>query len=139
MTDDPLGRPAIDPGYLSDKDDLRVMIAMIRRAREIVAQRAFDSVRGAEISPGPSLDSDEALAADILAMSSTSFHPVGSCRMGVDELAVVDPQLRLRGLEGLRIADASVMPTINTGHPNAPVIMIAEKGSGPDPRRHLTF
>ncbi|MCB2009176.1 MAG: GMC family oxidoreductase N-terminal domain-containing protein [Geminicoccaceae bacterium] len=126
---DPLDRPIIDPGYLSDPRDADVTISLIRRAREVAGQKAFASILGQEISPGPSCDSDEAILNDIRAMASTSFHPVGTCRMGIDEEAVVDPRLRLRGLDGLRIADASIMPRMNTGHPNAPTIMIAERAA----------
>jgi len=129
VSDDPFDRPEIDPGYLTDPHDAQVMINLVRRARDIANQVAFDPIRGAEITPGPAVESDAQLLADIREMSSTSFHPVGSCRMGMDEMAVVDPALRVRGLEGLRIADASVMPEMNTGHPNAPTIMIAEKAA----------
>ena len=82
-----------------------------------------------EISPGANVQSDEDLLRDIREISSTSFHPVGSCRMGQGDDCVVAPNLKVHGLEGLSIADASVMPQMNTGHPNAPVIMIAEKAA----------
>ncbi len=129
VANDPLDRPAIDPCYLSDPDDLRLMRDIIRRSREIAAQPAFAAVRGAEFSPGEHNATDDALIADIRAHASTSFHPVGSCKMGTDAMAVVDPELRVHGLYGLRIADASVTPTLITGHPNAPTIMIAEKAA----------
>ena len=129
VSSDPLDRPAIDPCYLSDRDDLRLMLEIIRRSREIATQPAFAAVRGVEVSPGEGNATDDELIADIRACSSTSFHPVGSCKMGTDAMAVVDPELRVHGLEGLRIADASVMPTMITGHPNAPTIMIAEKAA----------
>ncbi len=126
---DPLDRPIIDPRYFSEPEDMRLMVEIVKRAREIVAMPAFDAVRGAEISPGPEVRSDQDIVAAIRAISSTSFHPVGTCKMGVDDMAVVDPELKVCGLQGLRIADASVMPVMNTGHPNAPVIMIAEKAA----------
>lgn len=129
VSNDPLDRPSIDPCYLSDPDDLRLMPEIIRRSREIAMQPAFDNVRGVEVSPGERNAAADDLIADIRACASTSFHPVGSCKMGTDAMAVVDPELRVHGLEGLRIADASVMPTMITGHPNAPTIMIAEKAA----------
>ncbi|PWJ10497.1 GMC family oxidoreductase [Jannaschia seohaensis] len=126
---DPLDRPIIDPGYLKDPADIQTMLACIRAARRVVAQEAFADLAPREISPGPDRTSDDALIADIREVSSTSWHPVGSCRMGQDAGAVVGPDLRVHGLDGLSIADASVMPRMNTGHPQAPVIMIAEKAA----------
>lgn len=126
---DPLDRPIIDPGYLSDPADIDALLACIREARRIVSQEAFVELGPREISPGPDRTSDDALIADIREVSSTSWHPVGSCRMGQDEAAVVAPDLCVHGLDGLSVADASVMPRMNTGHPNAPVIMIAEKAA----------
>jgi len=127
MSADPLDRPVIDPGYLKESADLRLMVEIVKRNRDIVASAKFDGVRGCEISPGAKVQSDVDIVEDIRANSSTSFHPVGSCKMGSDEMAVVDAQLRVRGVTGLRIADASIMPEMNTGHPNAPTIMIAER------------
>lgn len=126
---DPLDRPVIDPCYLSEPEDLQLMVRMIRETRDIIGARAFDTVRGPEITPGAAKQSDAELIDAIRSNASTSFHPVGSCKMGVDEMAVVDPKLRVHGLDGLCIADASVMPSMNTGHPNAPTIMIAEKAA----------
>ena len=128
-SDDPLDRPMIDPGYLKEPADLRLMVEIVKRSRDIVASAKFDGVRGREISPGAMVQSDADIIEDIRAISSTSFHPVGSCKMGSDDMAVVDAQLRVRGISGLRIADASIMPEMNTGHPNAPTIMIAEKAA----------
>ena len=128
-SNDPLDRPVIDPGYLSDPADLDLMRAIIKEARNIVSQEAFAKLNPIEISPGTNAQSDEDLIADIREISSTSFHPVGSCRMGVGEDCVVAPDLKVHGLDGLSVADASVMPQMNTGHPNAPVIMIAEKAA----------
>lgn len=129
VSNNPLDRPMIDPGYLSDPADLDLMLACIKEARRIVSQPAFAELGVREISPGPERTSDKDLITDIREVSSTSWHPVGSCRMGQDAEAVVAPDLRVHGLEGLSIADASVMPRMNTGHPNAPVIMIAEKAA----------
>ncbi|MGR3495644.1 GMC family oxidoreductase [Citreimonas sp.] len=129
VSDNPLDRPMIDPGYLSDPADIDLLLACIREARRIVSQSAFAELEPREISPGPDRTTDEALIADIREVSSTSWHPVGSCRMGQDADAVVAPDLQVHGLQGLSIADASVMPRMNTGHPNAPVIMIAEKAA----------
>ncbi|WP_165784462.1 GMC family oxidoreductase [Zhengella mangrovi] len=126
---DPLDRPMIDPGFLNDPADSDLLIACIHAARRIVSQDAFAELGVREISPGPDKTTDDALLADIREVSSTSWHPVGSCRMGQDDTAVVAPDLRVHGLEGLSIADASVMPRMNTGHPQAPVIMIAEKAA----------
>lgn len=129
VSDNPLDRPMIDPGYLSNPADIELMLACIREARRIVSQPAFTDLKPKEISPGPERTSDADLIADMREVSSTSWHPVGSCRMGQDPDAVVAPDLRVHGLEGLSIVDASVMPRMNTGHPNAPVIMIAEKAA----------
>ena len=126
---DPLDRPIIDPGYLSDPADIKLMRTIIKEARKIVSQDAFAKLNPVEISPGANTQSDEDLLADIREISSTSFHPVGSCRMGQADDCVVAPDLRVHGLDGLSVADASVMPQMNTGHPNAPVIMIAEKAA----------
>ncbi|WP_299476781.1 GMC family oxidoreductase N-terminal domain-containing protein [uncultured Roseibium sp.] len=127
VSDNPLDRPLIDPGYLSDPADIDLMLACISEARRVVSQEAFAELRPREISPGPDLTNYEDLIANIREVSSTSWHPVGSCRMGQDKNAVVAPDLRVHGLDELSIADASVMPRMNTGHPQAPVIMIAEK------------
>ncbi len=129
LSGDPLDRPMIDPRYLTEPEDMRMMLEIVKRTRDIVASRKFDAVRGLEVCPGAKNQTDEDLMDDIRSVSSTSYHPVGSCKMGVDDMAVVDPQLRVRGLSGLRIADVSIMPTMNTGHPNAPAYMIAEKAA----------
>lgn len=126
---DPLDRPIIDPGYLSDSADIDLMRTIIKDARKIVAQDAFAKLNPVEISPGANVQSDEDLLSSIREISSTSFHPVGSCRMGQTDDCVVAPDLKVHGLEGLSVVDASVMPQMNTGHPNAPVIMIAEKAA----------
>ena len=126
---DPAAPARIDPGYLSEPADLAPLIAGIRRARDIYAQAPLRAYLGPEVFPGEGRDSDAALEAFIRAAAETEYHPVGTCRMGSDAAAVVDPQLRVRGLDGLRVVDASVMPTLVSGNTNAPTIMIAEKAA----------
>ncbi|MCB1399585.1 MAG: GMC family oxidoreductase N-terminal domain-containing protein [Rhodobacteraceae bacterium] len=119
--------PAIAPNYLSTDGDRRVAAQAIRQTREIVRQPAFARFSPEEFRPGPDYSSEEDLVRAAGDIGTTIFHPVGTCRMGADDGAVVDPRLRLKALDGLRIADASVMPTITSGNTNAPVMMIAEK------------
>ena len=90
---------------------------------------AFDDIRGKEVSPGISIRRDDELETFVRRTASTTWHPSGTCKMGQDEMAVVDSQLRVHGMEGLRVADASIMPTIVSGNTNAPTIMIAEKAA----------
>jgi choline dehydrogenase-like flavoprotein len=127
----PFVPPRIDPNYLADDADLRVLVAGIHLARRIAGARAFDHFRGAEVLPGSTMRRDEELAAYVRRTLGTLFHPVGTCKMGAagDPLVVVDASLRVRGLAGLRVVDASVMPTIIGGNTNAPAIMIAEKAA----------
>ncbi|MDP3293673.1 MAG: GMC oxidoreductase [Nevskia sp.] len=103
---DPTQAPAIDPQYFSDPDDLRVLHDGIRLSREIIAQRAYEAFRGSEYAPGTSAHSDGDLNAYIRANANSLYHPVGSCRMGSDEMAVVDSSLRVRGIDALRVIDA---------------------------------
>ena len=118
----------IEGNYLGTDGDFAAIVRAIDVAREIGSQRAFDSVREAELVPGPKATAEE--IRELARLASASFgHPVGTCKMGVDELAVVDPALRLHGLQGLRVADASVMPRIITGPTNAPTHMIAGRAS----------
>lgn len=121
--------PRIHANYLSDPDDLPVLVEAVKISREIFAARAFDAFRGAEVYPGEHVRSDAEIAAAIRAKAETVYHPVGTCRMGVDAESVVDPRLRVRGVEALRVIDASVMPKIIGGNTNAPTIMIAEKAA----------
>ena len=121
--------PAIVPNYLSTEADRRVAAQAIRLTREIAARPAFARFSPEEFRPGAARQSEEDLVRAAGEIGTTIFHPVGTCRMGADAAAVVDPQLRLRGLTGLRIADASVMPAITSGNTNAPVMMIAEKAA----------
>ncbi|TXH04552.1 MAG: choline dehydrogenase [Nevskiaceae bacterium] len=126
---DPLAPPRIHANYLADDDDLRRLVIAIRKGREILSQAAFAPHRGEELMPGPGVQTDEQIADWIRKNAETIYHPVGTCKMGVDDMAVVDPQLRVRGLQGLRVVDASVMPTVVGGNTNAPTTMIAEKGA----------
>ncbi|TMJ57585.1 MAG: choline dehydrogenase [Alphaproteobacteria bacterium] len=126
---DPLDRPAIRPNYLSDPGDLRVLLAGTRHARRIFATPPLAQHSAAETMPGGDIQTEEALIDCFRSAGTNLHHPVGTCRMGDDPMAVVDARLRVRGLEGLRVIDASVMPTVTTGNTNAPTIMIGEKGA----------
>lgn len=126
---DPTQHPLIDPRYLEDPDDLRIMRDGIKISRDIVAQKAFDPYRGAEYAPGKDVRTDDEIDGYIRERAESIYHPVGTCKMGSDPMAVVDDQLKVHGVEGLRVVDASIMPTLVTGNTNAPTIMIAEKAS----------
>ena len=126
---DPAAPATIQPNYLQEKADRRTTIAGIRMVREVIAQKAFDAIRGRELAPGEAVQSDEELIAWLRANAMTTFHPVGTCRMGQDPMAVVDARLKVHGIEGLRVADASVMPVITSGNTNAAAIMIGEKAA----------
>lgn len=119
----------IDFNFLADMDDARVLIEGLKLARRILAERGFDGLRGKEMLPGAEVQTDAQLLAYIREHGATVFHPVGTCKMGVDALSVVNPQLQVIGLEGLRVADASIMPTLISGNTNAPCIMIGEKAA----------
>jgi choline dehydrogenase len=122
--------PRIQPNYLSHPEDRKVAAEAIRLTRRIVAAPALARYQPEEHKPGPQLASDEELAMAAGQIGTTIFHPVGTCKMGTDSLAVVDARLRVHGLSGLRIADASIMPTITSGNTNTPTLMIAEKAAG---------
>lgn len=122
-------QPAIAPNYLSADADKKVAADSIRLTRKIANQPALALYQPEEFKPGPSYETEDDLVKAAGNIGTTIFHPVGTCRMGADPASVVDPQLRLRGLEGLRIADASIMPTITSGNTNSPTIMIAEKAA----------
>jgi len=124
---DPREYPSIRPNYLNDPLDQETAIAGIRWARKIVSQPAMHKYLGAEIIPGEALDTDDELLGYAREIGSTIYHPVGTCKMGNDDMAVVDSQLRVKGVEGLRVIDASIMPRLISGNTNAPTIMIAEK------------
>ena len=124
---DPFAAPVIRANYLSVEADRQCFRNGIKIMRDVFRQKAFDRMKAREFAPGPDVTSDSALDAYVAKSAGTVFHPVGTCRMGVDEQSVLDEQLRVRGVEGLRVADASVMPTLISGNTNAPAIMIAEK------------
>src|SRR4051794_9673571 len=128
---EPSTHPAIQLNYLSTDEDRRVAVDAIRLTRRIVAAEALRRFEPEEYRPGPAYQTDEELAKAAGEIGTTIFHPVGTCKMGSaeDVLAVVDPQLRVHGLEGLRIADASIMPTIASGNTSAPTVMIGEKAA----------
>lgn len=126
---DPELAPVIDPDFYSAPEDLDDMVRGLRLARRLLEAPAWNRVRGAEIRPGPQAQSDEALKDYIRASSQTCFHPVGTCAMGKDAQHVVDAELRVRGVDGLRVVDASIIPAMIGGNTNAPVIMIAEKAA----------
>jgi choline dehydrogenase len=124
---DPKAAPKIQPNYLQTEFDQKTMISGIRMTRDVIGQEAFKPYRGRELAPGPGIASDADLLAWLRASAMTTFHPVGTCKMGNDEMSVLDARLRVRGVSGLRVADASVMPIISSGNTNAPAIMIGEK------------
>jgi len=126
---EPDAPPAIAPNYLATESDRQVAAAAIRLTRRICAARALARFEPEEFLPGAAVASDEELARAAGDIGTTIFHPVGTCKMGQDPPAVVDDRLRVRGVEGLRVVDASIMPTITSGNTNAPVIMIAEKAA----------
>ncbi len=123
-------RPSIRPNYLSASNDINVILAGIGHARRIFASDSLSKHTVHEIAPGEDVRNDDALLDYIRTNGTTLYHPVGTCKMGTDPMAVVDPRLRVRGIDGLRVIDASIMPAVTTGNTNAPTIMIAEKGAG---------
>jgi len=127
---DPLQKPLLNPNYLEHADDVKRMVMMTRMCREIFATRAFSkALTGKELMPGPEYKNEDDLLKFVHGRCDSYHHQVGSCKMGTDMLAVVDYQLRVHGLEGVRVVDASVMPEITTGNIHAPIMMIAEKAS----------
>ncbi len=126
---DPFAAPVIQPNYLEAEEDRRALREGVKIAREIFAQKAFDAYRGPELMPGAHVTKDEQIDAWIRKTAETIYHPVGSAKMGHDAEAVVDPQLKVHGIDGLRVVDASVMPSLVSGNTNAPTIMIAEKAA----------
>ena len=126
---DPMAKPIIRANYLSAPRDTETLVAGLKYARTLAAAKPFDALRGEEHLPGKAVTSDDALVAFLREKSETLYHPVGTCKMGSDTAAVVDASLKVRGIAGLRVADASIMPTIIGGHTQAPTMMIAEKCS----------
>jgi choline dehydrogenase len=127
----PRDKPRILFNYLSHPDDWAEMRACVRLTREIFAQSSFDRYRGREIQPGAGVQTDGQIDAFIRAKVESAYHPSCSCKMGGahDALAVVDPEARVYGVEGLRVVDSSIMPSVTTGNLNAPTIMLAEKAA----------
>jgi choline dehydrogenase-like flavoprotein len=126
---DPLESPDIDPRYLEDDADMKTLVRAFEMARDIAASKPLAPYLRGEATPGPHVKTEAEIRAAIRLYAKTIYHPVGTCRMGLGEGAVVDPQLRVRGIEGLRVADASIMPTIVGGNTNAPSIMIGERAA----------
>ena len=122
---DPLAAPSINPNYLQQDADVQVLVAAVKLAREIINTKAFAGLNGGELVPGPDAD----LVAFIRAQSSTLWHPAGTCKIGYDARAVVDSALRVYGVQGLRVADASVMPTVTSGNTVAACFLIGEKAA----------
>lgn len=126
---DPKDAPRMVFNYLSHDYDRQVFRDGIRLTREIFGQSAFDPYRGPEILPGPDVQSDDELDSFVAQTAVTAYHPAGTCKMGTDAMAVVDPETRVHGIEGLRVIDSSIMPFVTNGNLNAPTIMIGEKGA----------
>jgi choline dehydrogenase-like flavoprotein len=126
---DPLTAPLVDPQLLSDPHDAATLLRGLRIGRQLTQSPSFERYRAREVQPGPEVQDDAALIDYIRRAAATVHHPCGSCRMGADDTAVVDGQLRVHGIQGLRVADASVFPSIVGGNSNAAVVMIAEKAA----------
>jgi choline dehydrogenase-like flavoprotein len=126
---DPLAAPRIDPNFLGDADDVQRLVRGFKLMRGILQQPALAALGGRELASSASAQTDDQIERFIRDYADTIYHPVGTCRMGSDEQAVVDARLRVRGVQGLRVVDASIMPRIVSGNTNAPVIMIAEKAA----------
>jgi choline dehydrogenase len=122
-------QPRIQPNYLSTGADREIAVRSVQQARQIMTAKALQRYRPEEILPGPQVSTEDDLLRGIGDIATTIFHPVGTCRMGVDDGAVVAPDLRLNGLDGLRVVDASIMPTIVSGNTASPTVMIAEKAA----------
>jgi choline dehydrogenase len=128
-SNDPCAAPEIFFNYLHEEEDKQAYRDGLRLTREIFAQSAFDAYRGREVSPGNKVQSDEEIDNWVAESAETAYHPCGSCRMGSDPMAVVDPQCRVHGIENLRVVDSSIMPSVTNGNLNAPTIMIGEKAA----------
>jgi len=126
---DAAASPSIVPRYLSDPNDQRTVVDGLKLIRRILATKHFERYIDSEFRPGPDVRTDDELLDYARQFGSTVFHPTSTCRMGNDAMAVVDPELRVHGIEGLRVVDASVMPTVASGNTNAATIMIGEKAS----------
>ena len=122
-------QPAIDFNFLSAPVDAELTVIAVRIARSIMTAPAMAPLQVEELAPGDPRQTDDEIIEWVKAAAETTYHPVGTCKMGQDEMAVVDERLRVRGLQGLRVADASIMPTLTSGNTNAPSIMIGEKAA----------
>jgi choline dehydrogenase len=128
-TADPLDEPRIDMGYLRDERDLDELVHGVKRAREIGEATPLDDYRGEELWPGDDVQTDEEIIEYIRNTATTAYHPVGTCKMGTDEMAVVDDRLRVKGVQGLRVVDGSIMPSITVANTQGPIIGIAERAA----------
>ncbi|MFT5445573.1 MAG: choline dehydrogenase [Gammaproteobacteria bacterium] len=122
-------KPAIRYNFLSDELDRQVTLAAMRITRRMIEAPALDAFRGLELAPGEDVQTDDEMLDWVMQTAETTYHPVGTCKMGTDSMAVVDERLRVKGIAGLRVADASIMPTLTSGNTNAPSIMIGEKAA----------
>ena len=129
QSNDPFEHPAIDPNYLATETDRITMRESVKMMRDIAGQNALSPLRGTEALPGQEVQTDEQIDAYIREYGETIYHPVGTVAMGIRDEDPVDGELRVRGVEGLRVIDASVMPTLIGGNTNAPTIMLAEKAA----------
>ena len=126
---DPTTHPLIFPEYFSEPEDLHALARSVQRMRDMMGASAIRDLIEEELAPGPIANDQASIEADIRARAATFFHPSGTCRMGAEPSAVVDPQLRVNGIEGLRVVDASIMPAALNACTHAPTIMIGEKGA----------
>jgi choline dehydrogenase len=124
---DPMAAPRFTFNYLKERSDLEQCVEAVKAVRDTIRQKAWDEIRGAEVSPGPSIKTDDDIRGWLRAAASTNYHPCCSCRMGIDDKSVVDSNGKVHGIDALRIVDASTMPEIVSGNLNAPIIMMAEK------------
>jgi choline dehydrogenase len=128
-SNDPFANPAIRPNYLAEPYDQQVLLDGMKIGRRIIDNRVLDKYRAYEMNPGSKVQSDEEWIQWARETGQTTYHVIGTCKMGQDPMAVVDDELRVHGIDGLRVIDASIMPTVPSGNTNAAVIMIAEKGA----------
>jgi len=126
---DPRQQPAINFNFLSAPIDAELTICAVRIARSVMHAPAMADMRITEVGPGPERNTDDEILDWVKRAAETTYHPVGTCKMGSDAMAVVDERLRVRGIDGLRVSDASIMPTLTSGNTNAPSIMIGEKAA----------
>jgi choline dehydrogenase-like flavoprotein len=122
---DPTSMPLINPNFIGEEEDLKAAVESVHAIRKVMAQESLTSVIEAEMDPGPHIQSDAEIGDWVKRAVQTMWHPVGTCRMGQDARAVVDARLRVRGIEGLRVIDASIMPNITSGNTNAPTQALA--------------